>query len=412
MTAGDNGTITITNTKTTVPAAMSVSVRKSWLNEDGSRMSDVPYSASVKLRRTKLETVHTAYESFDIVAKYLNSQYKLIVCFDAIKTEHLGYQPGAICDNQWQNISYVTVPSNEIGTYYQVFDLKQFETYTDGVKLNFWSAVYDENGNPTDVYSSLNSATIVKLPDEPQWTDYGDSVVLDGTTTQYTWSGLDRTASDGSYWIYSVEETEVKQGDTVVTEWFNTTVDPSSGLCTSGAITITNTKIAELTVKKEWEKSDGTALTPGNAYSATVQLYQVATTGGTTEKMEKAYEDSTVTLDNSNNWEYTWSNLPANDGANTTYTYYVKEVSMSNGGEANFADLFNVTVDHGNQNNAVGPSGTVTVTNTLKSTFTLPETGGGGAKPYTLGGLLLCFTAGALLLYSHSRRGKEDATSS
>ena len=130
------------------------------------------------------------------------------------------------------------------------------------------------------------------------------------------------------------------------------------------------------------------------------------------EKAETAEEIySTVTLDNSKNWEYTWINLPAKDG-NTTYTYYVEEVSMSNGGEANFGNQFHVTVDYGDGAHTIGPSGTVTVTNTLKSTFTLPETGGGGAKPYTLGGLLLCFTAGALLLYSHSSRRKEDSISS
>lgn len=57
---------------------------------------------------------------------------------------------------------------------------------------------------------------------------------------------------------------------------------------------------------------------------------------------------------------------------------------------------------------------TVIITNTkdVSYDYELPETGGTGTIPYTMGGLLLMFSTGTLLLYIQKRRGKEDSTSS
>ena len=46
-----------------------------------------------------------------------------------------------------------------------------------------------------------------------------------------------------------------------------------------------------------------------------------------------------------------------------------------------------------------------------RSNYELPQTGGFGTTPYTLGGLLLT-GAGVLLLYNKKKRGKEDFASS
>ncbi len=51
------------------------------------------------------------------------------------------------------------------------------------------------------------------------------------------------------------------------------------------------------------------------------------------------------------------------------------------------------------------------VTDPLQS-YKLPQTGGTGMTPYTMGGMLLMAAAGASLLYNHSKRRKEDAASS
>ena len=52
----------------------------------------------------------------------------------------------------------------------------------------------------------------------------------------------------------------------------------------------------------------------------------------------------------------------------------------------------------------------VTVVN--RTGASLPETGGMGTHPYTLGGLLLMLSAGVLLLYNHTKRRKGDSQSS
>ena len=44
--------------------------------------------------------------------------------------------------------------------------------------------------------------------------------------------------------------------------------------------------------------------------------------------------------------------------------------------------------------------------------YELPNTGGTGTQPYTMGGIALMAAAVMFLLYSHTRRRKEDAPSS
>lgn len=51
-----------------------------------------------------------------------------------------------------------------------------------------------------------------------------------------------------------------------------------------------------------------------------------------------------------------------------------------------------------------------TITNLIGG-YELPDTGGAGTILYTAGGLLLMATA-VILLYSHTKRQKEDAPSS
>lgn len=111
------------------------------------------------------------------------------------------------------------------------------------------------------------------------------------------------------------------------------------------------------------------------------------------------------TISNTDNW--TWIKddllLTGKDEAGNTlyYTYYVVEHSGAN---------YNASYD----NNDGIVSGTITIKNTESDTpvYTLPETGGGGTTPYTVGGLALMAGAGLLLLYNHSKRRKEDLESS
>jgi len=114
------------------------------------------------------------------------------------------------------------------------------------------------------------------------------------------------------------------------------------------------------------------------------------------------------TLSPGNSWREEFGNLPltdkvkAEDGSDSIvyYYYYVEEKSVT-GYETSY------------ENNTGITNGIITVTNTAKDTpgHELPETGGPGTRPYTLGGLLTLF-AGCLLLYRNKKRGKEDFASS
>ena len=60
-------------------------------------------------------------------------------------------------------------------------------------------------------------------------------------------------------------------------------------------------------------------------------------------------------------------------------------------------------------------SGTATATVTVTNQVCYPElpnTGGAGTIPYTIGGFLLLTGAAFLLLYHHTKRRKEDSVSS
>lgn len=113
----------------------------------------------------------------------------------------------------------------------------------------------------------------------------------------------------------------------------------------------------------------------------------------------------TYTIFNTDGWTWSKDDLPLTgkdgDGNTLYYTYYVVEHSGAN---------YNASYD----NNDGIVSGTITIKNTESDTpvYELPETGGGGTTPYTVGGLALMAGAGLLLLYNHSKRRKEDLESS
>lgn len=113
----------------------------------------------------------------------------------------------------------------------------------------------------------------------------------------------------------------------------------------------------------------------------------------------------TYTISNTDGWTRTMGNLPLTgtdaDGNTVYYTYYVLEHGVTN-----------CTTAY--ENNGGIASGTIVIKNTESENpaYTLPETGGAGTTPYTMGGFLLMTSAALLLLYNHSKRRREDASPS
>lgn len=84
----------------------------------------------------------------------------------------------------------------------------------------------------------------------------------------------------------------------------------------------------------------------------------------------------TVDLNAGNRWSYTWSALPKEDASGNELRYSVVETSTGN---------YTVTY----LNNEGIQTGVITVTNVVKGSYILPETGGSGRAGYIVLGLLL-----------------------
>lgn len=91
--------------------------------------------------------------------------------------------------------------------------------------------------------------------------------------------------------------------------------------------------------------------------------------------------DSPVTLDNSNNWSYTWNNLNSNSDSGEDYYYTVEEVDAPSGYQVSYT------------NNDGIQEGDITVTNKKLDNYDLPDTGGFGTFGYyAIGALFITAT--------------------
>lgn len=164
------------------------------------------------------------------------------------------------------------------------------------------------------------------------WEDMGAPVTLprtegEGNEWEYTWENIPlyHPEDDGitgsistptTYWV-----TE-KKGDGYVL----LSTDADDNYTT---FTFTNKPVVDFTVEKKWDQ-------PPAGYkdwTVTVQLYRATEDDPTGEEYENP-----ITLTAAGGWKYTWNDLDKyyeDDGEYKEYTYYVREVSISDGGETN-----------------------------------------------------------------------------
>ncbi len=157
-----------------------------------------------------------------------------------------------------------------------------------------------------------------------------------------------------------------------------------------------------ITVAKHWLDTDGkTELAPNkvnSTYTATVELRRKSYQYGSQKSDDLV---KTVTLDNSNNWSYSWNNLPLTDPADSsiTYKYYVKETACS--GTFKY-DLNNTGIT----------GGTILLYNQVPedANYELPSTGGSGTLPYTAvgGTMMLSALAYSFIHRKRRREGRAD----
>ena len=199
---------------------------------------------------------------------------------------------------------------------------------------------------------------------------------LDTTPRYYVWGRNGATE----------ESTQAAMADVLAkagVTWDEVTFIPYGG---SETQTIANEPTTtEITVTKTWQGAEGTPLEEGLPDSVEVTLYQQTAEG------EPVQYGDPVTLTADTNWTYTWEQLPKEvDGQAVTYT--VVETPIT-GWEASY--------DYGE--GATGTTeGTVIITNTKQSAFTLPETGGVGPTLVAIAGVPLVGAAG--VVYWNLRR--------
>lgn len=170
----------------------------------------------------------------------------------------------------------------------------------------------------------------------------------------------------------------------------------------SSAVYVPNTANS-ITIAKHWLDTDGKtelALDKVNStYTATVELRRKVYQWGNLQPNDELY--TTVTLDSSNNWSYSWNNLPLTDSADSsiTYKYYVKEKACS--GTFKY-DLNNTGIT----------GGTILLYNQVPedANYELPSTGGSGTLPYTAVGGTMMLSALAYSFIHRKRRheGRAD----
>ena len=305
------------------------------------------------------------------------------------------------------------------------------------VYLQIWREKRDGAGLPqheryTPLLGALEAnmdATI--LPDGTVKLTVGTNTPTDAATLTLTrlpryWFDKDTGAS--GEWYYYVKEVDA-EGNEVHSASAPTNGERPEINLNVKTLTVTNT-LTDVSARKVWTSLDNQfTLNPANLPDITLTLKQ--TTAEAAADGDKII--ATVTLgwdaeagkvvaknldgwqfgevveytapEGSKNiwWGYKWYNLPAYDAGGNIYRYYAKEQTPVGSGWQLVTDDTNAT------NTAPIPANSENrvfqITNT-PITYTLPETGGIGTLPYTLGGLLL-MAAAALLLGQEIKRRRE-----
>ena len=148
---------------------------------------------------------------------------------------------------------------------------------------------------------------------------------------------------------------------------------------------------SQLIIRKFWTNQYNEATAPKET-AVTVKLYKYAK-DGTNGTRNNGIFVQTITLDNTNNWTFTYNSVEEG------YLYYIEEASTGGKYEVIYSDSNTTGVENG---------GLLTLTNKEKdnSHYELPSTGGAGTLPYTAVGGTMMLSA---LAYSfiHRKRRQE-----
>lgn len=246
----------------------------------------------------------------------------------------------------------------------------------------------------TESSAQLLCSTLYRIVE----TDAPTGYALSKSPIYLLWGAFSNTKQDDAF--------KTATGETCVNDSeYNQGIDSSKVTYLArgdiSAVYVPNTANS-ITVAKHWLDTDGkTELAPNkvnSTYTATVELWRKGYQYSG-EKSDTKVES--VTLDSSNNWSYSWNNLPLTDPADSsiTYKYYVKETACS--GTFKY-DLNNTGIT----------GGTILLYNQVPedANYELPSTGGSGTLPYTAvgGTMMLSALAYSFIHRKRRREGRAD----
>lgn len=246
----------------------------------------------------------------------------------------------------------------------------------------------------TESSAQLLCSTLYRIVE----TDAPTGYALSKSPIYLLWGAFSNTKQDDAF--------KTATGETCVNDSeYNQGIDSSKVTYLArgdiSAVYVPNTANS-ITVAKHWLDTDGKtelALDKVNStYTATVELWRKGYQYSG-EKSDTKVES--VTLDSSNNWSYSWNNLPLTDSADSsiTYKYYVKETACS--GTFKY-DLNNTGIT----------GGTILLYNQVPedANYELPSTGGSGTLPYTAvgGTMMLSALAYSFIHRKRRREGRAD----
>lgn len=247
---------------------------------------------------------------------------------------------------------------------------------------------------PTESSAQLLCSTLYRIVETKEPTGYA----LSKSPIYLLWGAFSNTKQDDAF--------KTATGETCVNDSeYNQRIDSSKvtylARGESSAVYVPNTANS-ITVAKHWLDTDGKtelALDKVNStYTATVELWRKGYKDGSQTSDTKV---ETVTLDSSNNWSYSWNDLPLTDpdDSSITYKYYVKETVCS--GTFKY-DLNNTGIT----------GGTILLYNQVPedANYELPSTGGTGTLPYTAvgGTMMLSALAYSFIHRKRRREGRAD----
>lgn len=152
---------------------------------------------------------------------------------------------------------------------------------------------------------------------------------------------------------------------------------------------------SQLIIRKFWTNQYNEATAPKET-AVTVKLYKYAK-DGTNGTRNNGIFVQTITLDNTNNWTFTYNSVEEG------YLYYIEEASTGGKYEVTYSDSNTTGVENG---------GLLTLTNKEKdnTNYELPSTGGAGTLPYTAvgGTMMLSALAYSFIHRKRRREGRAD----